>query len=734
MMEVRCQMLMKSFASLALTAVLAAPAFSQPLDRETIAGDFADAMAFDIAPDGDVFITEREGRLLRVRPSTGGVFEVAKIPVEHLKKTDRDSPYAREDGLQGIALDPDFSKNHFIYLYYSHPEKIINRLARFTLKDGLLDLASEVVILDIPIERANKVCHHGGAIEFGPDGLLYLSTGDNTNPFETDGFNPTDEREGHEYANALRSAGNSNDLRGKILRIRVKPDGTYEIPEGNLFKPGTPKTRPEIYVMGLRNPFRFSVDQKKSTLYWGEVGPDSAKDSDRGPMGYDEVNQAKKAGFFGWPMVIADQKAYSKYDYATKTVTGKYDPAAPKNESRLNTGITDLPPANPAFIWYPYGESAEFPVMEKGGRNAMAGPVYYFDENRKFNILGKEGDATLLTYEWMRGKIYKAKLDKDEKLESLTVLADKFVHPMDLKMAADGSLWLLEYGSEWWFGTNGKLIHLTPQSTNKAPVLEVEKSGDKTFKVKTATDPENDRITITWYATTGATEVTLGTGTEATLNTDKATEVRAVATDGQGNTTVARIPLVEKPKQEHLALTIEGQPKSLGFDQELAIKIGNANIPNPNDVIIRARYIPATGHDSGGPSVSSEVEKLLTARLCFACHQVNVPSVGPNYVNVSLKYRDKADAVDYLKGKLKTGSAGVWGEVPMPPQIAVTDAEADTLVKAILGLSEGFSEAKGIDTKLKLSPAPANAAPGGAWEITAEAPGYLPFKQRISAK
>ena len=128
------------------------------------------------------------------------------------------------------------------------------------------------------------------------------------------------------------------------------------------------------------------------------------------------------------------------------------------------------------------------------------------------------------------------------------------------------------------------------------------------------------------------------------------------------------------------------------------------------------------------------MDKLLTARLCFACHQINVPSVGPNYVNVSLKYRDKADAADYLKGKLKTGSTGVWGEVPMPPQIAVTDAEADQLVKAILGLAEGFSEAKGINTKLKLSPAPANAAPGGAWEITAEAPGYLPFKQRLTAQ
>ena len=63
------------------------------------------------------------------------------------------------------------------------------------------------------------------------------------------------------------------------MRIRVKDDGTYEIPDGNLFPKGTDKTRPEIYVMGNRNPYRISVDQKNSNLYWGEVGPDAANDS-----------------------------------------------------------------------------------------------------------------------------------------------------------------------------------------------------------------------------------------------------------------------------------------------------------------------------------------------------------------------------------------------------------------------------------------------------------------------
>src|SRR5690606_18622882 len=89
---------------------------------------------------------------------------------------------------------------------------------------------------------------------------------------------------------------------GKILRVHPEDDGTYTIPEGNLFEPGTDQTRPEIYVMGLRNPYRIHVDPETGWLYWGDVGPDARVDSEtRGSKGYDEYNQAREAGFFGWP-------------------------------------------------------------------------------------------------------------------------------------------------------------------------------------------------------------------------------------------------------------------------------------------------------------------------------------------------------------------------------------------------------------------------------------------------
>ncbi|MEI7929202.1 MAG: c-type cytochrome [Verrucomicrobiales bacterium] len=151
--------------------------------------------------------------------------------------------------------------------------------------------------------------------------------------------------------------------------------------------------------------------------------------------------------------------------------------------------------------------------------------------------------------------------------------------------------------------------------------------------------------------------------------------------------------------------------------------------------MIRVRYIPPTGHDAGGPQFSTEIDKLITSKQCLACHQIDKASVGPKYVDVSMKYRERADALAVLTAKLKNGGAGVWGQVPMPPQAAVNPAEAETLIRAILGLGEGISESRGqLRGSLKLPPAPASAQPGGAWEISVEAPGYQPARMRLPAK
>src|SRR5690606_5368182 len=108
----------------------------------------------------------------------------------------------------------------------------------------------------------------------------------------SDGYTPIDERPGRGPFDAQKSSGNTHDLRGKILRIKVNEDGSYRIPEGNLFPKDGSEGRPEIYVMGARNPFRISIDPKTNFLYWGDVGPDSGKDGIQGSKSYDEWNQA----------------------------------------------------------------------------------------------------------------------------------------------------------------------------------------------------------------------------------------------------------------------------------------------------------------------------------------------------------------------------------------------------------------------------------------------------------
>jgi glucose/arabinose dehydrogenase len=422
-----------------------------------VTGTFFEPTELTVLPNLDVLICQRRGEIYLYKNATQQTKQVGFLNVYY--KTDKPGVNA-EEGLLGIKADPDFNNNHFVYVFYSPSDTSVNRLSRFTLEHDTLKPSTEKIILQFYSQR-DICCHTGGSIAFGPDNCIYVSTGDNTTPFDepnqrflSHGFAPLDDRPGHEQYDERRASGNTNDLRGKIIRIKINADGSYSIPEGNLFKPGTLKTRSEIYVMGNRNPYRISVDQKNGYLYWGEVGPDASSDSleTRGPQGYDELNQARKAGFFGWPFFIGNNKPYHAFDYATGKSGPLFDPAKPVNNSRNNTGLTELPPAQPAFIWYPYGKSPDFPSVGAGGRTAMAGPVYYSDLYPSKTSYPQYYDGKLIFYDWMRGFIKVVTMNKNGDYERMEPFMGntKFNAAIDIEVGPDGRFYILEYGTGWF--------------------------------------------------------------------------------------------------------------------------------------------------------------------------------------------------------------------------------------------------------------------------------------------
>ncbi|TDD70029.1 PKD domain-containing protein [Jiangella aurantiaca] len=457
-----------------------------PLDTGT-----ANPMELDVAADGRVFYIERAGEVRMIDPATSQTTVVGTLDVYT----------QREDGLLGIALDPDFVTNGWIYLYYS-PDgtEAEQRLSRLTLTGTTLDLASEMQLLEVPVDRAVSG-HAGGSLSFDASGNLYLATGDDTNPFESDGYAPIDERPGRASYDAQRSSANTNDLRGKVLRIHPEPDGTYTIPDGNLFAPGTAQTRPEIYAMGFRNPFRIEVDGATGTLLVGDYGPDAPQaDPDRGTEGQVEWNRITAAGNYGWPYCHG-AGPFRDWDFATQTAGPPFDCANPVNDSPNNTGLTQLPPVTAPDVYYGRSETGtNWPEMGTGG-GAMAGPVYRYDEALDSDVKWPAYyDGAALFYEWTNTEdgyvrpfgndVWEFRLDEAGAggIHDINPLLSsmQFLRPMDMTFGPDGALYLIEWGTG--FGGNNA----------DSGVYRIEYAGSGTRPVaQAAADPTSGALPLT---------------------------------------------------------------------------------------------------------------------------------------------------------------------------------------------------------------------------------------------
>lgn len=678
-------------------------------------GKFFEPTEMTILPNFDVLVVQRRGEVMLYKNDSREVKQVGFLNVYWKTSVPRVNA---EEGVMGLAKDPDFKKNNWIYIYYSPIDSAVNRLSRFTFKNDTLDLSTEKVILDVPSQR-QICCHTGGSIAFGPDGLLYLSTGDNSTPFNepgvkyvNNGFAPLNDIPGHQQYDARRSAGNTNDLRGKILRIRVHDDASYTIPDGNLFPENTEKTRPEIFVMGNRNPYRISVDQKNGTLYWGEVGPDASNDSleTRGPRGYDEINRAPKAGYFGWPLFVGNNYAYRAYNYETGESGPAFDPAKPINDSRNNTGLRVLPPAQPAYIWYPYAASPDFPQVGTGGRNAMAGPVYYTDMFPKETRLPDYYNGKLLIYDWIRGWVKAVSMFPNgdfRKMEPFFPSLD--VNSLiDMEVGPDGRLYLLEYGTGWFSkNEDSGLARIDYNPGNRAPKIiafNVNKtSGVLPFTVEAtirATDPENDPITYVWDLGNGTKKETTAPRLQNTYTTAGDYRISVVARDKAGAAADSEgIHVYAGNEAPRVSIELSGGNKSFFLEGEpLRYSV---TVTDPNDT---SRFDPANlfvsvdyatgGYDKAASTLGHQqgevniIGKGLVMSLdCKSCHKETEKSIGPAYIQIARKYGKDAKAVNYLTGKILKGSQGVWGETQMPAHPTMPESDAHQIVSWILSLA-----------------------------------------------
>ncbi len=672
--------------------------------KVTLVEKLNEPMELEVLDNFDVLFIERGGKLRKYVAEHGEIEELGQLDV-----------YVQgEDGLLGLAKDPKFAENQWIYLYYAPVGEVeINRLSRFTLVDGLLDKSTEKILLEVPVFRG--CCHSGGSLEFDSKGNLFLSMGDDTTPFESDSYNPIDERAGRPAnVDAQKTSGNSNDLRGGIIRITPQPDGTYTIPEGNLFPPGTPNTRPEIYVKGNRNPFRISVDQRNGNLFWGEVGPDATTDSLlRGPKGHDEFNLATKAGFFGWPYFVGNNKPYWKYDFEKKESLFEFDPAAPKNTSPNSTGVQILPPATPALIWYPYDDSEEFPMLGTGGRNAMAGPVYYRDDYEKSDVrFPGYFNGQVLFYDWMRNWIFTVKLTEDYQYDTMERFMPNtvFDKPVDMQFAKDGSLYILEYGTFW-----------TAQNDDSG-----------IYRIEFASGNRKPKAAATADRTTGSAPLTVKFSSNGTTDADPGDKLSFAWNFGNGKSSTEANPTFtfDQPGTYPVTLTVTDS-KGDKAETILEIKVGN----EPPVVAIdwkgnrsfyfgpeQISYLVTVTDKEDGPIDESKIrfsidylqggfdliqvghqeeqihpgENYITQAGCKACHAVEKASVGPTYQAVSEKYKNQADAKSYLIGKITQGGGGVWGERVMPGHPQLDPAQVESMVEFILSLANPDAQTRKI--------------------------------------
>lgn len=295
-------------ANLLTTQAGNAQSFPDGFSRVQVANGLSKPTVLAFAPDGRIFVAEQGGRLRVIKND-----KLLSTPFISLNVN-----ATGERGLIGIALDPNFATNHYIYLYYTVADGSRNRISRFTANGDVVVPGSEMVVLNLdPLSSADN--HNGGAMDFGKDGKLYVAIGENANP---------------------NHAQNLDTYHGKLLRIN--PDGS--VPAGNPFTTGSAQKK-RVWAYGLRNPYSFDVQPGTGKIFVNDVGQDT----------WEEVNDATTGRRnFGWPSAEGNSSnnAYTNPVYAYPHGSGDGKGCAITGGVFFNPSATNYPAAYQGRYFY----------------------------------------------------------------------------------------------------------------------------------------------------------------------------------------------------------------------------------------------------------------------------------------------------------------------------------------------------------------------------------------------
>jgi PKD repeat protein/type 1 glutamine amidotransferase len=519
------------------------------------------------------------------------------------------------------------------------------------------------------------------------------------------------------WVDARRSALNTNDLRGKLLRFHVEPDGSYTVPAGNLFAPGTPLTRPEIYAMGFRNPFRVNVDEN-DVAYLTDYSPDSqVPENFRGPAGTGRVEIVRKPANYGWPLCYAPNLPYYRWNFNTTSPLDTPPQAfecdnpsrGPENTSRWNTGMTNGPPISQPDIWYSYRDNTPptplgtpclayyngsggtcpqlFPELGSGGVGPHGAAPYDFDpDNPNPTKFPEYYDGSFIFGEFTRDYLREIRLDSQNRIFKINQtlncgeLPQPFLcdTPMDMKFAKDGTFYLLTYG-DGFFRANpeAKLVKFEYVKGQRAPNAVVSASPTSgpapltvNFSSAGSSDPDpNQSITFAWDFTNDGTTDSIDPNPSFTYTTNGQYTAKLTVTNSAGKSATATATITVGNTAPTVTLTAPVNGGFFSFGDQLPWSVSVTDPEDPSIDCGRVQVTFVLVHDTHGHAAD-------TVTGCSGVYQTD-----PDDVN---------HAGGYLAGALSASYTDNGGQTSIDQHV-FQQRHQEAEVLATSGTTVGFT-------------------------------------------